>query len=54
MTKQIKCSEAGYDCQFLIQSENEDELVTFVQTHSRDTHQTDVSRDQVEQMMTDV
>lgn len=55
MVKEVNCNNAGYeDCQFLVRSENEDELVTFVQNHARDTHQADVSREQIEQLMTDV
>lgn len=43
MTKELVCREAGYDCDFVIRSENEDELVEFVQQHAMHTHDTDMS-----------
>lgn len=48
MAKEIVCRDAGYDCDFMIRSENEDELVEFVQRHARDTHDTDMSRSDIE------
>lgn len=38
MVHQISCREAGYDCDFVIESENEDELVDFVRQHADRTH----------------
>lgn len=43
MAKEVNCREAGYDCDFLIRSENEDELVRFVQEHAQETHDTEMS-----------
>lgn len=43
MVKEISCREAGYDCDFQIRSENEEELIEFVQQHARETHDTDMS-----------
>jgi len=43
MPKEIACREAGYDCDFMIRSENEDELIGFVQEHVKSTHDTDMS-----------
>lgn len=47
MAKEVACREAGYDCDFVIRSENEDELVEFVQQHAKNTHDTEMSRDDV-------
>lgn len=43
MTKEISCREAGYDCDFMMRSENEDELIEFVQEHARETHDMEMS-----------
>jgi predicted small metal-binding protein len=50
MAKHLSCREAGMDCDFEITSENEDELVDFVQIHSRSTHDKSISEDEVRQM----
>jgi predicted small metal-binding protein len=47
MAKEIVCREAGYDCDFMIRSENEDELVEFVREHARETHGTEMSESDV-------
>lgn len=44
MAKEIVCRDAGYDCDFMVRSENEDELVEMVQKHAKDVHDTDMSR----------
>ncbi|WP_232687285.1 DUF1059 domain-containing protein [Halobacterium zhouii] len=51
MAKEVRCRDAGYDCDFEIQDENEDELVQFVQEHSEQTHGTSVSREDVQGLM---
>lgn len=51
MTKEVNCREAGYDCDFMIRSENESELVDFVQQHAKDTHDTEMSRSDVRDAM---
>lgn len=47
MAKEIVCQEAGYDCDFMIRSENEEELIEFVQEHARSTHDTEMSADDI-------
>lgn len=44
MARELACREAGYDCDFMIRSENEDELIEFVQEHAQSTHDTEMSR----------
>lgn len=52
--KEVNCKGAGYDdCEFLIQSENVDELVRFVQQHSEETHGQPVSPSDVRGVMRD-
>ena len=43
MANEIACRDAGYDCDFMIRSENEDELIEFVQEHVRETHDAELS-----------
>lgn len=43
MAQEIACRDAGYDCDFMIRSENEDELIEFVQEHAKNTHDVDMS-----------
>lgn len=43
MAKEIVCREAGYDCDFVIRDENEEELIKFVQEHAKSTHDSDMS-----------
>ncbi|WP_336024386.1 DUF1059 domain-containing protein [Halobellus salinisoli] len=43
MAKEISCREAGYDCDFMIRSEDENQLIEFVQEHARETHDTQMS-----------
>jgi predicted small metal-binding protein len=47
MAHEISCREAGYDCDFMIRSEDENQLVEMVQKHSKETHDTDLSRSDV-------
>lgn len=55
MTKEVSCKEAGMsDCAFLIQSENEAELIEFTQQHAEQTHDTAVPRTRVEALMKSV
>ena len=48
MAKELSCREAGYDCDFMIRSENEDELIEMVQEHAKSTHDTEMSRSDVQ------
>lgn len=43
MPKEIACRDAGYDCDFVIRDENEDELIKFVQEHAQETHDTEMA-----------
>lgn len=47
MAKQLTCREAGYDCDFEIRSEDEDQLITFVQQHAMETHDAELSESDV-------
>jgi predicted small metal-binding protein len=44
MAKEISCRDGGYDCDFVVRDENEDDLVTFVQEHPEQAHGTEMSR----------
>lgn len=55
MVKEVRCIHAGFeDCEFLIRSENEAELVEIVQPHAEETHGISVSRDHVGKIASDV
>lgn len=55
MVTEVNCKDAGYpDCEFLIRSENVDELIRFTQQHSEQIHGQSVSRSDVEGVMQDV
>lgn len=47
MARKINCREAGFDCDFEVQSESEDEVIEFAQTHARRTHEKDLSRSDI-------
>ena len=47
MVKQIVCREAGYDCDFEIRSENEDEMVRFVKEHVQNVHGVGMTNDEI-------
>ena len=55
MTHQVNCKSAGYeDCEFLVQSENADELIRLVQRHAEQTHKQSVTEDDVRGLMKDI
>lgn len=55
MVKEIRCINAGFeDCEFLVRSENEDELIEFAQRRAERTHATSAARDHLKKIMTDV
>ncbi len=55
MSKEIRCINAGFeDCEFLIRSENEEEVIEFAQRHAKETHETDASRDYLEKIMREI
>lgn len=51
MVKEIACRDAGYDCDFEIRSENEDEMIRFVREHARDVHGVGMSADDIRGVM---
>lgn len=53
MVKKVSCREAGYDCDFEVQSENESEVVEFTRRHAERTHGMDLSRSDAEGLVKD-
>lgn len=51
MAYQMSCQDAGIDCEFMIRSEDRDELVTFVQQHAQDVHDTEMSSSEVRNLL---
>ncbi|MFB6135368.1 MAG: DUF1059 domain-containing protein [Halobacteriaceae archaeon] len=47
MARELACRDAGYDCDFVIRDENEDELIRFVQEHARETHDTEMPENDI-------
>ncbi|AFK18014.1 DUF1059 domain-containing protein [Haloferax mediterranei ATCC 33500] len=47
MTKRVVCRDAGHDCDFSVQSENEAELIEFVQQHAEIMHDLQLSESDV-------
>lgn len=54
MVKQISCRNAGYDCDFAVQSENEDEVVDLARRHAEGTHHIELSREDARGLLEDV
>lgn len=54
MAHELNCREAGNDCDFMIRSEDEDQLVEMVQQHSKETHDTEMSRSDVQELVNTV
>jgi predicted small metal-binding protein len=55
MVKEISCIHAGFeDCEFLIRSESEEEIIEFARQHAKRTHDMDADRDYLERIMVDV
>ncbi|MFC7134158.1 MULTISPECIES: DUF1059 domain-containing protein [Salinibaculum] len=53
MALEVRCRDAGMDCDFMVRSENESELIEFVQQHARDAHGMDIRRADVRDMLTE-
>ena len=51
MAHEFHCQQAGFDCDFQIADENEDELVDFVQIHGRSAHDTTVEESDIREML---
>ena len=43
MAKHLTCRDAGYDCDFEIRSEDEEQLISFVKQHAMETHDAELS-----------
>lgn len=54
MAKRISCQEAGFDCEFEMQSEDEDEVIRFAQEHADRSHDMELSRSEVSEYLQDV
>ena len=55
MAKEISCINAGFEhCEFLVRSENEEEVIEFARQHARGVHDTEASRDHLEKVLVDV
>ena len=55
MVHEVNCKGAGYEnCEFLIRSENIDELIQFVQHHAEETHNQSVAETDIRGLMKDV
>jgi predicted small metal-binding protein len=51
MVHEVICAEAGMDCAFEVRSEDPDELVEIVQFHAQESHNSDIQRVEVEDLM---
>ena len=54
MPTQIACREAGLDCDFLVQSEAEDEVIDFARQHAEQTHDMAISRSDAREYLQEV
>lgn len=51
MVYKVSCREAGYECDFLIESESKAETVDFVQRHAKGTHEMELSSEDAEGLL---
>lgn len=55
MVKEIRCINAGFeDCEFLVRSENEEEVIEFAQRHAKEVHGVETSRKHIEKIIVDI
>ena len=54
MANKISCREAGYDCDFAVQSESEDEVIDLARRHAQRTHDLELSREDARSLVQDV
>ncbi|MFC7204820.1 DUF1059 domain-containing protein [Haloferax namakaokahaiae] len=47
MTKHVNCRDAGFDCSFEAEADDDDELVHEVQEHAKKAHDADFTREDV-------
>lgn len=38
MTKELKCSDAGFECDAVVRADSDDEVMAQVATHAREVH----------------
>lgn len=38
MTKELKCGDAGFECDAVVRADTEEEVMTQVATHAREVH----------------
>ena len=54
MVKEISCINAGFeDCEFLVRSENEEEVIEFAQQHAKNSHDTEATPEHLEKILVD-
>ena len=53
MTSTISCREAGYDCDFSLQTESEDELIDLTKRHAERMHDIELSSEDVRGLIQD-
>lgn len=52
MVTEISCINAGFeDCEFLVRSEDEEEVIEFARRHAMETHGTEASREQLQRLL---
>ncbi|MFC7166587.1 DUF1059 domain-containing protein [Halospeciosus flavus] len=54
MVKTVACADAGHDCDFVVQTDNVDELVHHYMDHAERQHDREVSRSDAEDLVTEV
>ncbi|MBA2444895.1 MAG: DUF1059 domain-containing protein [Nocardioidaceae bacterium] len=48
--KELKCSDAGFDCDAVIQGESTEDVMAQAGPHAKEAHQVDVTPEMQEQM----
>lgn len=54
MVKRLSCEGSASGCRFLIQSENEDEVIEQARKHMREGHGKEFSRDELRAVLKEV
>lgn len=47
MSYSVTCREAGYDCEFMVQSATEKETMKMTKMHAKESHGMDLSDDDI-------
>lgn len=53
MAKQVNCSDAGMECDFMVRSEDESEVIELVKRHAEHAHDQTMSTADVRGVMKD-